>query len=63
MYLLTYINTTSNIAIAEFGFKGYISKRREFLRTQDDIKGLFLLDVGFRYFWQCLTKKSFFEKV
>ena len=63
MYLLTYVNTTSNKAIAEFGFTDYIFKRRAFLRKQDDIKGLFLMKVGYRYFWKCLTKKISYEKV
>ena len=31
MYLLVYVNKTSNMAIGEYGFYDYIEKRRAFL--------------------------------
>ena len=56
MYLLVYINKTSNMAIAEYGFYDYIEKRRAFLGEQDDIIGLMKIPLGWRdYFTTFLT--------
>lgn len=63
MYLLVYINKTSNMAIAEYGFYNYIEKRRAFLGEQDDIIGLMKISLGWRDYFKCLFKKSFYEKI
>ena len=47
MYLLVYVNKTSNMAIGEYGFYDYIEKRRAFLGEQDDIVGLMKIPLGF----------------
>lgn len=63
MYLLVYVNKTSNMAIGEYGFYDYIEKRRAFLGEQDDIIGMMKIPLGWRDYFKCLTKKIVHEKV
>lgn len=63
MYLLVYVNKTSNMAIGEYGFYDYIEKRRQFLGEQDDIVGLMKIPLGWRDYFRCLIRKTVCEKV
>ncbi len=63
MYLLIYINKTSNMVIGEYGFYDYIEKRRYYLNEQDDITVLKKIPLGWRDYFKCLTRKMVYEKI